>query len=64
MAEMVVKGLAVQDALGRLALTNSGRALLRTTLPDARQSVWSLPTNRGGTGALLVPQWPLASPLV
>jgi len=31
---LVVKGLAVRDALGRVVLTNSGRATLRALLPD------------------------------
>jgi hypothetical protein len=31
---LVVKGLVVRDALGRLALTEDGRAALRTLLPD------------------------------
>jgi hypothetical protein len=32
--EMTVKGFVSRDALGRLALTNSGRAKLRALLPD------------------------------
>ena len=32
--EMVVKSLVVRDALGRLALTNGGRAAARALLPD------------------------------
>jgi len=31
---LVVKGLVVRDALGRVVLTNSGRATLRALLPD------------------------------
>jgi hypothetical protein len=31
---LVVKGLVSRDALGRLVLTNSGRATLRALLPD------------------------------
>ena len=31
---MVVKGLITRDAAGRLTLTNHGRAVLRTLLPD------------------------------
>ena len=31
---LVVEGLVVRDALGRLVLTNSGRATLRALLPD------------------------------
>ena len=30
---LVVKGLVMRDALGRLVLTNSGRAALRALLP-------------------------------
>ncbi len=32
--EMTVRGFISRDALGRLALTNSGRAALRALLPD------------------------------
>ena len=32
--EMVVKSLVVRDPLGRLALTNGGRAAARALLPD------------------------------
>jgi hypothetical protein len=31
---LVVKGLVMRDALGRLVLTNSGRAALRALLPE------------------------------
>ena len=33
-ADMTVQGLVRRDVLGRLALTNSGRAALRALLPD------------------------------